>query len=569
MSSFGGSDLLASYHVQLGAEADQLHQVMDQVRAKTESTVAAIEQRLGSKGGGGGGISGAFKSLGGIVAAAVGSIGTVVVGGVAAIGTMNAAVEGANTANRRLQRSFTGLVTDVAASMGAFKSFGEELQNITGKSDGAIAKMGAIGASIGALSGDQLNQAVAAASGLAAKYEHLGLTGEEAMKLIANAARGEFGGFSRLGLQLDQAAGGQANYNQVVREGLQGLRDANDQAGTTSGGLGQLWNSINEGLSAVGRLLGLGESGGTIIGSLSNLIEGATAKLSQLQPVADKVRGSIAALFGVAGSAGSGLQTLVAGVQNAVDMCITGIRVLFVQIQKAFFEQFNNLLGIVPDAWGTAMIQMWGDITTGIMNMTDQIVSWIGQKFAGLGETIANSLINLAENLGMIDQVTAIAARATATALGVGVDSATDDKQVQSRIDARNAESERLIRERQERLQRGEGAFDTSSFDDATTRLLEESLGRMTERARLRNLAPDAADGVQEMIDKLTGVSTAGLGDAARTGRGGGPQSIQTAIGELAVPGVNEQVQQQRTTNQKLTDVLAMMRKLPWNIGII
>ena len=152
------------------------------------------------------------------------------------------------------------------------KQFASSIQDVTTMGDEAVLKIMALGAGLGKLSGEALEQATKAAIGLS---EKLGIDTVAAMRLVARAAIGDTAMLKRYGVTLDATLTPQQKFNELLRQGEAAFSLATAQAKEGLGPLKQLKNSW---------------------GDLQEMIGGAVVESDAFRGGVDLLKKSVAAL---------------------------------------------------------------------------------------------------------------------------------------------------------------------------------------------------------------------------------------------------------------------------------
>ncbi len=352
----GQQDVIADWAINFGGRLDDLRQDLATMVTEVNGSTAQVETRARVTGG-------AFTAMGRL---ATNAFGFIVRGATLATGAliaMKAAVDLEELANRRLARSFDIAGDSAQGAVDDFNDFASELDQFTSLSENKLRKLGAIGATIGKLTGEDLKQATVAAVGLAARYEHVGLKAEQAQRMIARAANGDFSGFERLGIHIDENLSGMEKYNLVIAEGLKGLEDAEDQANTTTGGMRRLLGAVSELAATAGRLIGLDSQAGGFLELAIDGVERLTDWLESLQDTVDRTFEKVLRFFGFDFGSAIGIDTIVAQVTNIGDSIITQIRVWGGHASNAILEWIN----LLPDPVKEVLFGAGGDLTAGGM----------------------------------------------------------------------------------------------------------------------------------------------------------------------------------------------------------
>ena len=123
------------------------------------------------------------------------------------------------------------------------RKFASEIQRITTYGDEAVLELMAMGASMGRLSGRELEDATKAAIGLSQAY---GIELVGAMRLVARAAIGDTSSLTRYGIKLDETLTSQEKFNEVLRRGAEAFVLAGAEAQTATGRMTQFRNIVGD-----------------------------------------------------------------------------------------------------------------------------------------------------------------------------------------------------------------------------------------------------------------------------------------------------------------------------------
>ncbi len=127
--------------------------------------------------------------------------------------------------------------------------FATEMQKITVYGDEVILELMALGASMGKLSGSDLQDATKAAIGLS---EAFNIELSAAMTLISKAAQGNTSALSRYGIKVDDTLTSQEKFNSVLKQGIAMFPMAQAAAQTFSGSITQMKNAIDDAKEEIG-----------------------------------------------------------------------------------------------------------------------------------------------------------------------------------------------------------------------------------------------------------------------------------------------------------------------------
>lgn len=133
-----------------------------------------------------------------------------------------------------------------------FEEFASGLQSVTVYGDEAILELMALGASMGNLSGVELERATKAAIGLS---EAFSIDLQASMTLIAKAAQGNTSALSRYGIVVDENMSSQEKLNYVLEQGISKFPIATAMTKTLGGAMQQMRNSVDDVKEEIGRAL--------------------------------------------------------------------------------------------------------------------------------------------------------------------------------------------------------------------------------------------------------------------------------------------------------------------------
>lgn len=157
-----------------------------------------------------------------------------------------------------------------------FTTFATEMQKITTYGDEAVLELMALGASMGNLSGGELERATKAAIGLAEAYN---MDLQAAMTLIAKAAQGNTSALSRYGIQVDENMSQQEKFNYVLEQGIKKFPIATEMTKTYSGAIKQMKNAVGEISEEIGKTFAPVIS--AMAQNIKSFAEGAVADIIQ------------------------------------------------------------------------------------------------------------------------------------------------------------------------------------------------------------------------------------------------------------------------------------------------
>lgn len=128
-------------------------------------------------------------------------------------------------------------------NMADMQQFASSIQKITVHGDEAVLEIMTLGASIGKLSGEKLQQATKAAIGLSKAF---GMDLTASMKLVARAAVGDTASLTRYGIKLEQGLTSQEKFNRVLQIGVKNFKLAEGETSTFTGAIEQAKNAVGD-----------------------------------------------------------------------------------------------------------------------------------------------------------------------------------------------------------------------------------------------------------------------------------------------------------------------------------
>jgi len=146
-------------------------------------------------------------------------------------------------AERELAAALALVGDEAAATMPRMKEFAAEIQRTTTIGDEAVLQLMAMGASMGKLSGEALQDATKAAIGLSRAFK---LDMVAAMRLVARASVGDTATLKRYGITLKEGLTAQQKFNEVLRIGQENFKLAEAETDTYAGRMKQLHNIIGD-----------------------------------------------------------------------------------------------------------------------------------------------------------------------------------------------------------------------------------------------------------------------------------------------------------------------------------
>jgi hypothetical protein len=510
MSAFGGSELLAQYHIAVGGDPSEWYRVLENLRSESQRTIEGIKRSAA------GGLGDSLKSMTAVVFAPLKALAGVTASVVAGLSAITVAVEAEDKANRRLERSLTALTGDLRGAMAEYDRFADRLSDITGHSENFIKKLGAIGASLTGFSGPALEKLTAASEGFAARFEHLGVGAEEALKMYAAAAKGDFSAFEKLGVSFEGLTTGQEKFAHVMDLGVNGLRDAAKEANTLARSMNKLWAETQTFLASIGQALGLGENAGAMFNWVASQIERLANWVRSLKPEIDRLKDSLKELLGV---------QEFSELFNA-DVAILEFKRLFNFLYAELRALTNYLADQLSDMFDSIMPE-WAKGMLGVNSDADTAARHgIGTERRKLADYRAELEILEGHNVGP---------------LGLPLERDLEKRK------ARIAQLHKLIADSLAIIDSLENLLPqtTRRHSDANPALRAEAFAQDAELKRQINqfLTQQRAEigGAQSAVDSLIAQlidipnpEHAGL----KLNTGFKPQSVQTAIGDLQIPGL-------------------------------
>ncbi len=191
-------------------------------------------------------------SMGGMLKRAAGLAGAYF-GAKAAIGFGKdslAAFAKQETAVNHLQSALGNL--GAGSQLAEMKNFAASLQEVTTVGDETTMELMALGASMGGMTGPQLQAATQAAIGFS---KSLGIDTKAAMTLVSKAAQGNTSSFTRYGIQLDESMSQQEKFQAILAKGAEGFKVAQGETDTMAGRMQQLSNTWGDFKETVGGAL--------------------------------------------------------------------------------------------------------------------------------------------------------------------------------------------------------------------------------------------------------------------------------------------------------------------------
>jgi len=147
------------------------------------------------------------------------------------------------TAVRGLNDALNLLGKGGADAMRDMQQFASSIQKVTVHGDEAVLELMKMGASMGQLSGKELQDATKAAIGLAAAYS---IDVVAAMRLVSRARVGDTASLTRYGIKLGEGLSAQEKFNRVLEIGAKNFALAEGEARTYSGSMIQMKNALGD-----------------------------------------------------------------------------------------------------------------------------------------------------------------------------------------------------------------------------------------------------------------------------------------------------------------------------------
>jgi len=123
------------------------------------------------------------------------------------------------------------------------RNFAAEMQSITISGDEAILEVMTLGATMGKLSGEQLQDATKAAIGLGKAFK---MDTAMAMRLVAKAAQGNTDTLTRYGIVLDSTLSTEEKFQKVLELGVSQFKLAIGETDTYRGAIQQMKNAVGD-----------------------------------------------------------------------------------------------------------------------------------------------------------------------------------------------------------------------------------------------------------------------------------------------------------------------------------
>ena len=151
-----------------------------------------------------------------------------------------------------LANAYRLLGIEGAAPVKEMERFAEEIQKTTRYGDEMVLELATMGATMGKLSGKELQGATKAAMGLAKAYK---IDVVAAMRLVARARMGDTQTLARYGIKLKEGLSAQQKYNEVVRIGAENFRLVTDEASDYVVAIEMMKNHIGDLKEKIGEAL--------------------------------------------------------------------------------------------------------------------------------------------------------------------------------------------------------------------------------------------------------------------------------------------------------------------------
>ena len=139
-----------------------------------------------------------------------------------------------------------------ADAMRDMQQFASSIQKVTIYGDEAVLELMKMGASMGKLSGKELQDATKAAIGLAAAYK---IDVTAAMRLVARARVGDTASLKRYGIVLGEGLTAQEKFNRILQIGARNFKLAEGETRTYSGAILQAKNAVGDLKEIIGKAL--------------------------------------------------------------------------------------------------------------------------------------------------------------------------------------------------------------------------------------------------------------------------------------------------------------------------
>lgn len=139
-----------------------------------------------------------------------------------------------------------------ASQTAEMERFAAQLQRITTIGDETTLEVMRLGASLGKLSGEQLQEATVAAMGLS---RTIGVNLETAMRLVSRAAVGDTAQLKRYGIVLDASADATERFGQLLRIGRDNFAMVRAETTTFAGRMAQLRNALGDAREQLGKMI--------------------------------------------------------------------------------------------------------------------------------------------------------------------------------------------------------------------------------------------------------------------------------------------------------------------------
>ncbi|MFA5401611.1 MAG: hypothetical protein WC359_14270 [Dehalococcoidia bacterium] len=255
---------------------------------------------------------------------------------------------------------------NVETLMPKYEKLADKISRVTKWDDEAV-KSAAASALARGLSTKKMEEAILAATGLAAR---MGIDLGSAMNMVTRAGMGNTMMLQRYFPQLKQATTQTEKWAMVMKIGAAGIGMARGEIDTISGAFGQMRKSIGEVFESIGQ--GLVGSG-----AFKEVLQGVTDKIWALKDSVD---------------------ALVAGGQFQlwIDSLVGGVRFMYARFSATFQTLwllvktlFNNISALV-NAIGQTIWQPFAMGAQLIYTAWKNLTNWLGETLARLWEMIQN-----------------------------------------------------------------------------------------------------------------------------------------------------------------------------------
>lgn len=285
------------------------------------------------------------------------------------------------------------------AEIETMKAYASQLQAVTRQGDEVTLAQMRLGVAMG-LTGERLKAAQTAAIGMSKAYD---MSAETAMKLIGRANSGDFGGFKRYGIILDENATAQEKFNQVLSIGAGHFPLATAEADSFGGKLTQLANAWGDNKEQIGNWLsqmpGVGGAIDGMITALQNWETTADLAVTNVQLAFAAWYNDMAHFFTVAIPAywdwfGNNWSKVLTDMANWA-------KTVFVNIGKNIW---NFLQGVWGWLKGDGFSFEWTGLTDGFKATMDELPKIAERALGPLEAELANKSLELSAKLATAQQ---------------------------------------------------------------------------------------------------------------------------------------------------------------------